>query len=56
MPLAVSSISYDPFGKYLLVLIRSNVLYIYNSNSLAKIKEVELSPNARLGENINTVK
>jgi hypothetical protein len=33
LSLAVSSISYDPFGKYLLILLRNNVLNVYNSTS-----------------------
>lgn len=56
MPLTVSSISFDPFGKYLLLLIRNNVLLVYSSTSLTKIREVNLSPKANSLENINTVK
>jgi WD40 repeat protein len=56
IPLAISSISYDPFGKYLLLLVRNNIVYIYNSISLGKVSEVALSPKAETLENINTVK
>lgn len=47
IPVVVCSISYDPFGKYLLLLLRNNILYLYNANSLNKVKEVPLSPNAK---------
>lgn len=54
--LTISAISYDPFGKYLLVLARSNILYVYNCTSLSKLREVPLSPNAHPLTNISTVK
>lgn len=47
IPLVVCSISYDPFGKYLLLLLRNNILYVYNSTSLNKLKEVPLDPTAQ---------
>ena len=56
IPLAVCSISFDPFGKYLLLLLRNNILYIYNASSLSKVKEVPLSPNTNKKESINTVR
>eukprot|EP00919_Chromeraceae_sp_WS-2016_P000181 GHVR01000459.1.p3 GENE.GHVR01000459.1~~GHVR01000459.1.p3 ORF type:complete len:113 (-),score=3.06 GHVR01000459.1:1624-1962(-) len=40
----MSSLSFDPFGKYILVLLRNNNLIIYNANSLLKIKQINLSP------------
>lgn len=36
--LAVCGISFDPFGKYLLILLRNNFLYVYNSANLSKTK------------------
>jgi WD40 repeat protein len=56
IPLVVCAISYDPFGKYLLLLLRNNMVYLYNSSSLSKIREVPLSPEASPLENVNTVK
>lgn len=56
IPLVVSSISYDPFGKYLVLLLRSNIIYLYNSSSLSQIREIPLSPNAKTLHNANTVK
>ena len=38
IPLAVCGISFDPFGKYLILLLRSNIVYVYNSNNLTKVK------------------
>jgi len=38
IPLAASAISYDPFGKYMLVLMRSNIVYLYDSQNHAKLK------------------
>ena len=54
--LTVCSISFDPFGKYLLLLLRNNILYVHNANSLEKVKEVALSPGASEKESIATVK
>jgi hypothetical protein len=56
LSLAVSSISYDPFGKYLIILLRNNVLNVYNSTSFEKQKEIPLSPNINTASNMNTVK
>lgn len=54
--LQVAAISYDPFGKYLLILVHSNILYVYNCTSLAKLQEIPLSPSAHPDKNISTVK
>lgn len=54
--LTLAAISYDPFGKYLLVLAHSNILYLYNCTSLTKLREVPLSPNAHPLTHANTVK
>jgi WD40 repeat protein len=56
VPLALCSISYDPFGKYLLVLLRNNTLYVYNSSHFVKIREICLSPKGDPHGNVNTVK
>ena len=52
----ISAISYDPFGKYLLVLAHSNILYVYNCTSLTKLREVPLSPNTHPQKHTSTVK
>jgi hypothetical protein len=54
--LAVCSISFDPFGKYFILLLRNNIINIYNSNNLTKVKEVPLYPNADPKESLNTVR
>lgn len=54
--LAVCGLSFDPFGKYLLVLLRDNILQVYNSSSLALQHQVPLSPGASTGLNVSTVK
>lgn len=40
----MSSISFDPFGKYLFVLLRNNHLEIYNTLNYQKQKTINLSP------------
>lgn len=54
IPLVLSGMSYDPFGKYLLLLLRNNIVYVYNSSSLTKIREVLLSPDASPSRNVTT--
>ena len=44
--LAVCGLSFDPFGKYLLLFLRNNIVCVYNSNTLTKAKEIPLSPDA----------
>lgn len=56
IPLTVSGISFDPFGKYLLLLLMNNIVYVYNSSNLSKVREVPLSPSADPNQNSNTVK
>ena len=56
IPLAACAISFDPFGKYLLLLLRNNILYVHNATSLEKIKEIPLSLNLNTKENISTVR
>ena len=55
IPLAVSGISFDPFGKYLVILLRNNVISVYNTSNLSKVKEIPLSPTDP-HNNTNTVK
>ena len=56
IPLTVCGISFDPFGKYLIVLLRNNVVIAYNSNDLTKMREVMLSPQASSKNNLFTVR
>lgn len=42
---AVCSISFDPFGKYLLLLLRNNFVSVYNSTNLSKVREIQLGLN-----------
>lgn len=56
VPLSVCGLSFDPFGKYLLVLTRSNILEVYNSSNLQLQSKVSLHPGASPTANVNTVK
>ena len=56
IPVTVSGISYDPFGKYLLLLLSSNVVSVHNAGSLGRVATVALSPDAQPSRPINTVR
>ena len=49
----MSSLSFDPFGKYLFVLLRNNNLEIYNTLNFQKQKTINLSP---VGYKVNPIR